>query len=177
MKSITGPSSQSGFTLLEMLVVIALLGIIGIIAAPGWLRFLDSNRLTAASNELYSGIRSAQIQAESKKTAWQFSLREKDKALEWTTHPTSVLPSYAQWNENIVSSSIQIDSETTFASSGGIYYVRFDEDGNVQYRLGRITLSSRDNPDIKRCVIVSTLVGAMRKAKEQPTPRDGKLCY
>lgn len=177
MTQAIGTDTQRGFTFLEMLVVIVVIGIIGAILAPGWLRFLDGNRLTVASSELYIGIRDAQLQAQAKKTAWQFSFREKDGRLEWATHAKSVAPANAQWQENLDAAAIQIDNETTFASSGGVYYVRFDEDGNVQYRLGRITLSSKDNPSIKRCVIVSTLIGAMRKSKEQPTPQDGKLCY
>ena len=83
----------------------------------------------------------------------------------------------AHWQESLESHSIQIDDETTFASAGGVYYVQFDEDGNVQYRLGRLTLSSTNDPSLKRCVIVSTLIGAIRSSKEQTTPKDGKLCY
>ena len=88
----------------------------------------------------------------------------------------SVPPVSAKW-ESLESESIRIDEETTLAKSGDIYYVRFDEDGNVEYRLGRATLSSEQASSIKRCVIVSTIIGATRKSKEQPVPKDGKICY
>lgn len=167
---------ESGFTLLEALIVVAIVGILGAILAPGWLHLTEGTRLTTGRDEIYVGLRDTQVQAQAQKTAWQFSLRERNGRIEWTNHPRSVSPLDSDW-EVLDSVSIQVDDETTFASSGGIYYVRFDEYGNVQYRLGRMTLSSKNAPDVKRCVIVSTLIGAMRKSKEQPTPRDGKLCY
>lgn len=170
-------SLASGFTLLEMLVVVALIGIVGMLAMPRWLVFLDGNRLDTANGMLYSGIREAQIQAQAQSMVWQFSVRERHDSIEWATHPASVSPVDAHWKESLESHSIYIDGETTFANAGGVYYVRFDEDGNVQYRLGRITLSLKNNPTLKRCVIVSTVIGASRRSKEQATPRDGKMCY
>lgn len=168
--------NQRGFTLLEMLVILVGLGVVAGISAPSWLGFWEGNRLTVERDKLYLGLQEAQTKAQRRNTAWQFSLRERDGWVEWATHPKSVSPLLAQW-ELLESRSMQIDVETTFATSGNVYFVRFDEDGNVQYRLGRVTLSSERTPDIKRCVIVSTIIGAMRKSKEQPTPQDGKLCY
>lgn len=167
---------QRGFTLLEMLFVIALIGIVAAVAVPTWLSFLEGQRVTAGQNVLYSKLRDAQEQAQSQRISWQFSVRERDGVVEWAVHPTSVSPLLANW-EALPENSVQLDSETNFATAGGVYYVRFDEKGNVRYRLGRVTLSSENNARIKRCVIVSTLIGAMRKAKERSEPRDGKLCY
>lgn len=168
--------TQTGFTLLEMLVVMVIGGIVAAIAAPSFLGVVESNRLTVGRDTLYLGLREAQIAAQRQNTIWQFSLRERDSLLEWATHPKSLSPQLAQW-QSLDFRSVRIDGETTFATAGNVYYVRFDEDGNVQYRLGRITLSSEKNPNIKRCVIVSTIIGAMRKSKEQPTAQNGKRCY
>ena len=167
---------QKGFTLLEILVVVSLVGIVAAIAAPSWMSFAERNQLATARDQLYTGIREAQSKAQRRGTSWRFSVRERNDKVEWAVHPNSVSPSLAEW-EVLSSDSIQIDSETTFASSGDIFYVRFDSRGNVLYRLGRVTLSGKRFPMNKRCVIVSTLIGAMRKAQEQIEPRDGKLCY
>lgn len=168
--------TQKGFTLLEMLSVIFIVGVIAAIAAPSWLAFMEGKRLNVGRDELYLGLREAQTKAQRRGLDWQFSLRERNGAVEWATHPKSVPSAMAQWTA-LESTSLKIDDETTFATSGGTYYVRFDDDGNVQYRLGRVTLSSSRVPTLKRCVVVSTIIGAMRKSKEQSTPRDGKLCY
>lgn len=169
-------STQKGFTLLESLVVVVGIGIVSAVAAPAWFRYVESHHLTVANNELFVSIRDAQAKAQYQKTDWQFSLRERNGLVEWASHPRTVSPTVAQW-ETIASPTVQIDGETTFAASGNLYYVRFDKDGDVQYRLGRVTLSSRRIPRLKRCVIVSTLIGATRKSKEQATPQDGRLCY
>ena len=44
--------------------------------------------------------------------------------------------------------------------------------------LGRITLSSRNGGKAKRCIYISTLLGAIRTAKEHDTRNEeGKYCY
>lgn len=172
--------AQKGFTLLEGLVVIVVAGILAAIIAPGWFNFVEKNQLTVANDTLYLGMRTAQSKAQSQKSVWQFSLREHNGLVEWAVHPNAVSPSAAQW-EALDSRSIQIDAETTFVSSGGIYYVRFDENGNP-HQLGRMALSGKRFSRNKRCVIISTLIGAARKSTEKPTPdptytaRD-RFCY
>lgn len=165
-----------GFTLLELLAVVAMVGIIAAIAAPGWLSFSEAIRLTGARDKIHVGIKDAQDKAKSRSTVWQYSLRDRDGVLEWAEHSATIPPALAQW-ESLDIRSVRIDEETTFAKSGDVYYVRFDEKGNVQYRLGRITLSGSRFSENKRCVIVSTLIGTTRKAKEKKKPRDGKSCY
>lgn len=168
---------QRGFTLLEALVVIVMLGIVAAIAAPGWLSFLEKTQLTVARDKLYLGIRQAQSEAQHKKTTRQFSVRERSGVVEWSVHPNA---GATQW-EVLDAGSIKIDSESTFSSSAGVYYVRFDEDGNPD-NLGRITLSGKRFSSNKRCVIISTMIGAARKSKEQPTPDPtytarNRFCY
>ena len=46
------PSQQSGFTLVELLVVLSIAAIIVSIAAPSFMNIIANNRVTAASNEL-----------------------------------------------------------------------------------------------------------------------------
>ncbi|EDX86705.1 general secretion pathway protein H [Synechococcus sp. PCC 7335] len=167
--------STAGFTLIEVFVVVAIVGILSTIAAPSWFSFLEGNRLTTSRDQIHSAIRQAQIIAQSRGLTWQFSIRERNDFVEWAVHQPVAIDE-AQW-EVSDSASVQIDDETSFASSGDVRYVRFDEDGNVE-RLGRITLSSEQAPTIKRCVIVSTLIGAMRKSKEQSVPNTGgNTCY
>lgn len=173
-------SNQKGFTLLEMLVVIIGMGILAAIAAPGWMGFIEKSRLNVGRDKLYLGMRKAQTEAQAQRTVQQFSLRERDGFVEWVVHPMNVLPDAAHW-EQLDAKSIHIDSETTFVSTAGIYYVRFDEHGNP-HRLGRTTLSGSRVSKNKRCVVISTLIGAMRKAEDKSTPdpnyrTSDRFCY
>lgn len=173
-------SGQKGFTLLEVLVVLVSMGVLAAIAAPSWMSFIEENQLNVGRDRLYLGMREAQTKAQAQRTIQQFSVREQDGVVEWGVHPMDVLPNEIQW-EQLDSKSIHIDSETTFVSVAGIYYVRFDEQGNP-HRLGRMTLSGNRLSKNKRCIVVSTLIGAMRKAEDKPTPdpsyrTSNRFCY
>lgn len=170
-----GYSTTGGFTLVELLVVAAIIGILASILAPVWLRFLAAHKVTAGKDQLRIGIQKAQLKSQQENAFWQLSIRENSAVVEMAVHPTTTPLTTAVWEP--LGNSLQLDDETNFAEVNGIYYVRFDEKGNVQFRLGRVTLSDKNFPDIKRCVIVSTLVGNTRAAREQPVPRDGKICY
>jgi prepilin-type N-terminal cleavage/methylation domain-containing protein len=57
-----------GFTLLEVLVVVILIGIIFAIAAPGWDAFLSRQRVTAAREQVLQAIRQTQSVARTTRT-------------------------------------------------------------------------------------------------------------
>ncbi len=170
-----------GFTLTEALIVISIIGILSAIAIPSWLTFLNVLRLNAAQAQVYRAMREAQSQAKQEKLIWQVSFREVDNLVQWAVHPATIEPANANWHN--LESSVRLDTETTLQRSNGIRRTQFDYKGNVilnptQYlALGQLTLSSRNGGKAKRCVVVSTMLGAMRTAKEQPRPRQGKYCY
>lgn len=169
--------SAGGFTLLELLIVVVIVGLLAGVAAPFGLRLLEGYRATVARDEVYTAMRGAQNKARQESTPWQFAIREQDRRVEWASFPeTTPITAVSAW-QTASSGFLQIDSETNLATRSGSYYVRFDDKGNVTYRLGRVTLSSRNFPSIKRCVVVSTLIGAMRKSQEQPRPEEGRFCY
>lgn len=173
--------SKQGFTVVELLVVIALLGILAAILAPGWTHFLAKQQVTAVQGFIHQEVQKTQIKSQQNKELWQFSVREKDGLVEIAVHPMSVLPNAASWTS--FDKSVQLDLETTLLASGGTYYVRFDEKGSVRSSsLGRVTVSSKRAPSVKRCIIISTLLGATRTATEQPIPnpnyrRRDRFCY
>jgi prepilin-type N-terminal cleavage/methylation domain-containing protein len=166
----------SGFTLLESLIVTSLIGILAAIAAPNWLSFVNTRRLNTAQNQVYYAMRQAQSQARTEKLTWQASFREVNGVVEWAVHPATVNPNNAVWNT--LDPDIRLDSETTLQASNGVRRIQFDYLGAVrQPPLGRITLSSKLGGKAKRCVIVSTILGAIRTAQERPQASDGKFCY
>lgn len=175
-KNILNKDSSSGFTLSETLVVVLLIGTLATLAIPSWLVFVQTRHLNTAQNEVYYAMRQAQSQASKEKLAWKASFREQNGIIQWAVHPASVNPSNANWNN--LNYNVRLDAETTLQESNGIKQIQFDYRGSVSKPpLGRITLSSKSGGKAKRCVIVSTILGAMRTAKEHPTTNNGKYCY
>ncbi|MEH1803567.1 type II secretion system protein [Nostoc sp.] len=175
-KNLCNKHSNSGFTLPEMLVVVVLIGILATIGIPNWLAFVETRRLNTAQNEVYYAMRQAQRQATKEKLTWQGSFREQNGIVQWAVHPATVNPSNANWNN--LDSNVRLDEETTLSESNGIKQIQFDYRGNVSKPpLGRITLSSKSGGKVKRCVIVSTILGSMRTAKDHTTTNNDKYCY
>lgn len=169
---------NQGFTILELMVVVLIIGILAGIVAPGWISFTNRQSLRTANDRVYNVLRRAQSEAKLSKETWQASFRNEDRVAQWAVHPEDIDPEDAKWND--LDSRVQIDDdETTFfhSSSTGIWKMKFNYKG-LPNGFRRITLSLRSGGTAKRCVFISTLLGAMRKAKENPTPDNrGRYCY
>ncbi len=177
-KSQYPPIQNRGFTIVELIIVVLIIGILAAVVAPGWVSFINRQSLRTANDRVYSALRRAQSEAKLNKETWQASFRNKDGVAQWAVDPEDTAPEDAKWND--LDSRVQIDDdETNFyhSSSTGIWRMKFDYKG-LPNGFRRITLSLRSGGTAKRCVFISTLLGAMRKAQENPTPDDkGKYCY
>ncbi|MBD2464214.1 type II secretion system protein [Oscillatoria sp. FACHB-1407] len=174
---VTNPfRSTSGFTLAEMAVVIGVLGILAAIAIPSWLAFRNTRNLNVAQGQIYQILSQTQGEAARLRADRRASFREQNGVVQWAIHSTTSAPSPAEWQT--LSSNVRIDPiETTLANVGGAYQVRFDQWGNVEGQLGRLTVMGHTGGRARRCVIVSTLLGAMRRGSDHTTPQDGRFCY
>jgi|JFJP01.1.fsa_nt_gi prepilin-type N-terminal cleavage/methylation domain-containing protein len=168
-----------GFTLLELLVVIAMVGILSAIAAPGWLSFANNQRLNSAQSQAFTTIRLAQSNAKRSQTNWQATFRNSPKISQYAVHPVlSDSATEAEWNalpwQNFDAGvTIVEDTEsapkTTFTKVSivpepDVYQIQFKANGSPNGSIGRITFKTNSG-DRKKCVIVSTLLGSVRLAE------------
>lgn len=168
--------STVGFTLIETLIVVAIVGILMVMTGPVWIGLFSAKNLNVAQNQAYQLIRTAQSEADRARMDWQAAFRNANGNVEAATHPAYGLPS----NWEVIATGVSIDpAETTLALASGIYRVQFNhKNGRVNGQLGRITFANTSGGNARRCVIVSTLLGELRKGQTQATAdSSGRFCY
>lgn len=192
--------STRGFTLLEVLVTIVIVGILSAIAAPSWLSFVNRQQLNKANDTVLAALREAQREAKNRKLSYSVSFRTDNNKPQVAVHPHNIEPN-SLWRNlgrdsgvktekfllgtNLKGANTKIDDNQDVP-----YGDDFDEDNpqtitfNYQGILETadgtssdtglkvvLAIPKPDTPteasDVKRCVILETLIGGIRTAKDE----------
>jgi prepilin-type N-terminal cleavage/methylation domain-containing protein len=166
------PSNRDrGFTLIEVLVVMLLVGILSAIAAPGWLGFVNNQRLNTSQSRVFSTLKDAQSSAKRSGTPTTFTI---------ASDPTNgVYVQTSQSQSQYLEQGIQILSVTNAPPPTLPLTITFNSQGlpttvNSTSRFTdfplRITLNAKDSPNRKRCITVTTLLGSMKSGSDTDCP-------
>ncbi len=171
---------NSGFTLLEALIVVALLAILAAIIAPGWLAMLNRQRLNMTQSTALAVMREAQANARREKRIWQACFRVANNRVQSLVQPVaadssaegfSCSASAPGWQTLIGEDSDQIAIDTNagytnLSKRNDAYSVRFQHNQAVSGQLGKLSFMAVQGGASRRCVVVSTLLGALRTAAD-----------
>lgn len=170
--------TQTGFTLLETLLVIIMVGVLSSIAAVSWLALIDRQRLTMTQDRALQVMREAQANAKRTQRVWEACIRETGDRVQASVHArpwgSSQTCATDRWETIAPSPAIDLDTDnSTLYNKNGVYRIQFQPRGTVNGRLGRIvfTIGNRGDEAPKRCIFVSTLLGALNRRADEKCER------
>ena len=186
-------ASTVGFTIVELMLVVLIIGILSAIATPGWNAFITRQRTRTVNDGVFRALRSAQSDAKLKKVSRIVEFRynnnnDPPRFHVRTSDDASPLDNDRLWeslgaNGEIKSGMIALatgkcntDTDgncTGFDTAVTTTGVTFNSLGVIENQDDlpfAITTAIADGKGAKRCVIVETILGGMRTAEGDDCP-------
>jgi len=188
-------NATAGFTLLEMLAVVVIIAVLAAIAAPGWLRFIQRQRVSAVKSDLVQLLRQAQQEAISQRAPVMVGIYSLSN-----TAPDDLPPSGEDLpTVKVFLEPIDLAAGEDFGAADGdieelgpnslrpgmaqLDVFGFDADGNKDTSLRTITFDHQGMPReqrdslpividitpeddaVRQCVVVASLLGTIKTAE------------
>ena len=189
---------SGGFTILEVLVALVIIGILSAIVGPSWFGFVNRQQINKVNDEVLAALQTAQRKAKKTKLPYSVSLttdtKNGKKVAQIAIHPNDSEPDQ-YWEiigkevgvgtENIIlGSNITNKNKSTktisyankydktkpqaitFSQIGGLSEAEINDGIKIVVAIPKAGKSTQAS-DVKRCVIVQTILGGMRTAKNK----------
>jgi type II secretory pathway pseudopilin PulG len=182
---------DGGFTIIELLVIVLVLGILSSIAAPSWLAFINRQRVRTVNDRVLQSLRTAQSEAKRSKrdvTVTFYTLSSTLPAdpprVEIDTNPAEPDLSKKEIRKETFSSGGEIKPRTIVLATNATS-ITFDYQGNASTTPFVVTVAPFDTsvpsglgPKTKgkQCVIVETILGGMRTDEGEFNTATGQGC-
>ena len=174
-KNTASRKGDNGFTLLEVLIIVLILGILSSIAAPSWLAFINRQRVRTVNDRVFQSLRLAQSEAKRTKSdrVVTFKYDPNPPANPVADPPTATINTDPAVTPPLQTLAFDVGGEIkpgTIKLLSNAPSITFDYLGNVKDQLPLDTLNVRRfvvsvaaiNGGGKQCAIVETIIGGMR---------------
>ncbi|NEQ74539.1 MAG: type II secretion system protein [Okeania sp. SIO2C9] len=171
--------SNKGFTILEVIIVMLIIGILSAIAAPSWEAFITRQRTRTVNSQVLQALQKAQNQAKLKKQSVEVIFYDPSTTppIDPALDPPEVdgieynLTANGEIKSGMVALVSGVCTDENCTAFNATPNVTFDYLGTVsQNNVPFIVKVSTPDDGLKRCVIVQTLLGGMRTAEGDDCP-------
>src|SRR4028118_1431473 len=183
---------DKGFTIIELLIIVLMLGIFASIAAPSWLAFINRQRVRTVNDRVFQSLRTAQSEAKRSKRDVKVTFYTSSSTppvdpptVEIDTNPAEPDPLKKEIRKETFSSGGEIKPGTIALSTNAIALgdpdipvnsIIFDYQGNVKklppstnpaitnarFVVTVAPANAKPNSSARQCAIVETIIGGMR---------------
>ncbi|MEQ8538537.1 MAG: prepilin-type N-terminal cleavage/methylation domain-containing protein [Coleofasciculus sp. D1-CHI-01] len=187
-KAASQAPDDPGFTLLEIIVVVLIIAILSAIAAPGWLAFVNRQRVSKVNDVLFSAMQDAQQEAKLDNLSYSVSVRTEGGEHQIAVYPSETEDANIPWKPlieglDVKDEQIRLCSDLAGTNEKGSpscsftdeQTITFDYRGNLENVDGKepeidngigITVTAPNSAGepmeaTARCVVVKTLIGSM----------------
>jgi prepilin-type N-terminal cleavage/methylation domain-containing protein len=173
---------DKGFTIIELLIIVLILGIFASIAAPSWLAFINRQRVRTVNDRVLQSLRTAQSEAKRSKRNVTVTFKYDPNAtppvdpptVEIDTNPAEPDPSKKEIRKETFSSGGEIKPRTIVLATNATS-ITFDYRGNPSattfpFVVTVAPANSKPDTSARQCARVETLIGGMITAEGKDCP-------